>query len=76
MDPSNAGLEIGEQKIEADTAYVTVFLIHKPTDPFSSIYRSNEVAHLERQNGSWKLLHMPYNFWAYDWYQPTPKPIY
>jgi hypothetical protein len=29
---------------------------------------------LINQNGQWKLEQMPYNFWAYDWYQPTLMP--
>jgi hypothetical protein len=76
VDPSNAGLEIGDIEISGDDAFVTVYLIYYSNDPFSSSYRSSEEARLERQNGSWKLLQMPYNFWAYDWYKPTPKPVY
>jgi hypothetical protein len=75
VDPNNAGLEIGETEINGDEAIVTIVVIYKPGDPFSSGYRGNEVARLERQDGNWKLLQMPYNFWAYDWYQPTPKPM-
>ena len=75
VNPSNAGLEIGESEIVGEQAYVTVYLLYNSRDPFSSSYRSNEVAHLEQQDGSWKLLKMPYTYWAYDWYQPTPKPI-
>ena len=75
VDPSNAGLEIGETEIVGEEAYVTVYTIYNPSDPFSSGYRNTETARLERQNGEWKLLQMPYNFWAYDWYQPTPEPI-
>jgi hypothetical protein len=76
VNPGNAGLEIGDFEITGNSAFVTVYLIYYSNDPFSSGYRSREDAHLERQNGSWKLLQMPYNFWAYDWYQPTPKPNY
>jgi hypothetical protein len=75
VDPSNAGLELGETEIVGDEAYVTVSLIYNPTDPFSSGYRNTETARLERQNGAWKLLQMPYNFWSYDWYQPKPEPV-
>lgn len=75
VDPRNAGLEIGEIEVVGDNAYVTVYLLYQASDPFSSGRRSHEIAHLERQNGEWKLLKMPYSFWAYDWYQPTPKPI-
>lgn len=75
VDPGNAGLELGETEIVGDEAYVTVYLIYNPTDPFSSGYRNTDTARLERQDGEWKLLQMPFNFWAYDWYQPTPEPV-
>ena len=75
VDPSNAGLEIGETEIDGNQAFVVLYLIYNPNDPFSSGYRSTETARLERQGGEWKLLQMPYNFWAYDWYEPTPEPI-
>lgn len=74
VDPGNAGVEIGETKTAGDEAYVTVYLIYNSSDPFSNGYRGTETARLERQNGEWKLLQMPYNFWLYDWYQPTPVP--
>lgn len=74
VNPGNAGLELGETEIAGDEAYVTVYLIYNPSDPFSSSYRNTETARLIRQNGEWKLLQMPYNFWSYEWYQPTPEP--
>jgi hypothetical protein len=75
LDPGSAGLEIGETEIVGEEAYVNVYLIYSPSGPFSSGYRNTETAHLERQGGEWKLLQMPYNFWLYDWYQPTLEPI-
>ena len=75
VDPSNAGLEIGETEIVGEEAYVTVYTIYNPSGPFSSGYRNTETARLERQNGEWKLLQMPYSFWSYEWYQPTPVPV-
>jgi len=75
VDPRNVGLEIGESKIAGEEAFVTLYLIYNTSDPFSSSYRGTETAHLERQNGEWKLLQMPYSFWSYDWYQTTPEPI-
>lgn len=74
VNPDNAGLEIGETEIAGDEAFVTVYLIYNSSDPFSNSYRNTETARLERQNGEWKLLQMPFNFWSYEWYQPTPKP--
>jgi hypothetical protein len=75
VDPSNAGLELGETEITGNEAYVTVYLIYNPSDPFSSGSRNTDTARLERQDGEWKLLQMPYNFWSYDWYQPKPTPV-
>lgn len=74
VNPENAGLEMGKTDFAGEEAYVTVYLIYNPSDPFSSSYRNTETARLERQNGKWKLLQMPYNFWSYEWYQPTPEP--
>ena len=75
VSPGNAGLEIGETEIVGEEAYVNVYLIYNPSGPFSSGYRNSESARLERQGGKWKLLQRPYNFWLYDWYQPTPEPV-
>lgn len=75
VNPDNAGLELGETEIAGEEAFVTVYLIYSPSDPFSSSYRNTETAQLERQNGDWKLLRMPFNFWSYDWYQPEPEPV-
>ncbi len=75
IDPNSAGLEIGETEINGDEAYVTVYIIYNPSEPFSGGYRNAETALLERQGGEWKLLQMPYAFWAYHWYQATPEPL-
>ena len=72
VSPENVGLEIGSADVSGDTATVKLNTIYNSGDPFSSGYRNSDVALLIRQNGEWKLEQMPYNFWAYDWYQPTP----
>ena len=73
VSPENAGLELGETKIAGEEAYVTVYLIYNPSDPFSSSYRNTDTAQLERQNGnlrSWEnqladvRSNMKYDFWA------------
>jgi len=75
IDPNSAGVEIGETEINGDEAYVTVYVIYNPSDPFSGGSRNTETALLERQDGEWKLMQMPYAFWGYDWYQATPEPV-
>ena len=74
VDPTNAGLEIGKTEISADTASVTLGVIYSPNDPFSTGYRNAEYAQLVQQKGAWKIKQLPYNFWSYDWYQPTSIP--
>jgi len=74
VDPTNAGLEIGKTEISAETASVSLGVIYSPNDPFSSGYRNAEYAQLVRQKGAWKIKQLPYNFWSYEWYQPTAIP--
>lgn len=76
VDPANAGLEIGKAEISGETATVSLGVIFSPSDPFSSGYRNTEYAQLVQENSAWKIKQMPYNFWAYDWYQPTPMPAF
>ena len=72
ISPSNAGVEVGATELSGDLASVTLNVSYNQSDPFSSGYRNTEYAQLVLQGGQWKLKQMPYNFWAYDWYQPTP----
>jgi hypothetical protein len=74
IDPTSTGIEIGTAEINGDTATVATSIISSPGDPFSSGYRNTDYAQLVRENGAWKIKQMPYNFWAYDWYQPTAIP--
>ncbi len=74
VDPTNAALELGKVEITGKSASVQLNVNNSPRDPFASEYVNSEYAQLVNQNGAWKLKQMPYNFWAYDWYTPTPKP--
>lgn len=74
IDPTNSGLEIGKAEISGNTASVSLGVIMSATGPFSSGYQNTEYAQLVLQNGEWKIKQLPYNFWSYDWYQPTPIP--
>ena len=75
VDPNSAGLEVGETRVEGDEAFVTVYMLNSPSDPFSSGYRGQEIAQLILQNGDWKITQMPYNLWYYDWYQIPPEEL-
>ncbi|MCX6067533.1 MAG: hypothetical protein NT121_17545 [Chloroflexi bacterium] len=75
VDPTNAGLEIGKTELNGSTAIVTLGIVNSPGDPFSTGYRNAEYAQLINDNGAWKIKQLPYNFWSYDWYQPTQVPV-
>jgi hypothetical protein len=74
VNSDNTGVDIGEAEISGDEAFVTVYVQYGSSDPFSSGYRNEERAVLVKQGGQWKIEQMPSNFWAWDWYQPTPVP--
>jgi hypothetical protein len=75
VNPDNTGVDVGGSELSGDQAFVTVYIQYGANDPFSSGYRNEERAVLVNQGGSWKIEQMPGNFWAWDWYQPTVKPV-
>lgn len=73
VNPDDSSVDIGDVEIVGNEAFVTIYIQYGSSDPFSNGYRNEERASLVKQNGQWKIEQMPYNFWNYDWYQPTPK---
>ncbi|HEY9153074.1 MAG TPA: hypothetical protein VIN60_09340 [Anaerolineales bacterium] len=75
LNPSSAGIKIGNAYITSNDASVEVDMINTPSDPFSTGYSAAGSAQLVKQNGAWKISSMPtYNLWDYSWYQTPPKP--
>jgi hypothetical protein len=72
VNSGNVGAEVGAAEINNDVATVEVTIYYSYSDPFSANAGSPDHASLVLQNGAWKLSYMPYNFWAYDWYQKKP----
>ncbi|PWH18418.1 MAG: hypothetical protein DDG60_00565 [Anaerolineae bacterium] len=73
ISPSNVGVEILRTETDQDLARVELNIIFSSGVPFESGGRYIENAQLIRQSGVWKIKQMPYQFWYYGWYQPTPK---
>ncbi|MBC7879223.1 MAG: hypothetical protein H7Y59_18795 [Anaerolineales bacterium] len=69
----NVGVDVGEAEIDGDDANVDLTMVYSSTDPFSGGYSNTDRAQLVRQSDEWKIIYMPYNFWAYDWYQEPIK---
>ena len=74
VSPNNVGVNIGTAEVDGDEAYVDLTLVYSSSDPFSSGYNNTDSAQLVNQGGDWKIIYMPYSFWAYDWYQEPINP--
>lgn len=77
VDPGNASLQIGDERIDGDHAYLTLTLVYSSQGLFEDTYRDTQNAELVRQEGKWKIRLLPYPYWGYDWYQPdlNIKPV-
>jgi hypothetical protein len=73
LDTSNAAVQIGSPRsIDNTEAVVNVTLVYSSSDPFSNSWSDIQNASLIKQVGYWKLTNMPYPYWGWDWYTPTP----
>ncbi len=75
-DPSSSSLQIGPAKILPDgEAWVTLTIQYPGGGVFSSGYSNTDKAILVRENGKWRITYLPYPYWGFDWYTPTPAPF-
>lgn len=74
VNPENVAVDIGNEEVSDDNAFVNLTIYYSYNDPFSSRYGSPDRASLVQQNGEWKLSYMPYSFWDYNWYQVPYTP--
>jgi hypothetical protein len=73
LDISGAAIQIGKvEMVASEQALVDVTIVYAAADPFSPGSSSNMTASLVKQNGAWRISNMPYPYWGWDWYQPTP----
>jgi hypothetical protein len=76
LDVSSNGLQVGSvQYLNSGEATVGISVLYAGSGPFAQSSTSTDKATLIQQGGTWKLSYMPYPFWAYDWFQPTPVPV-
>ena len=74
-DINQISITVGEVFIEGQTATVQLSLRHPYERPFNNIGRYNEVAQLQKENGAWKIISMPYPLWSWNWYTEVIKPV-
>ncbi len=76
LDTSNTALQIGSvQMLEDGEAWVNV-TIQYPGNGFLNNGGANaDKGTLTSQNGAWKITYLPFPYWGWDWYQPTPVPV-
>jgi len=73
LDISGAAIQVGKvEMVASEQALVDVTIVYAAADAFSPGSSSNMTASLVKQNGAWRISNMPYPYWGWDWYQPTP----
>ena len=69
LDPSDVSVRITGEKISDENAVVKLNLTHGGTGLFDGTWSEQGNAILVLQNGYWKLVEMPYPYWAWEWDQ-------
>ncbi len=75
FNENNAGYQIGETvisdttTISSKTAHVEITIMEGSSGIFfDRHYDYMEKARLIEEEGKWKITHMPYAYWGWDWY--------
>ena len=68
---ADVSVQVGDAVIAGTTATVNVTLIYSSGDLLNGANRQPNTAQLILENGSWKVVNMPYPFWDYNWGQPV-----
>jgi len=66
-------VKISEQDISGQTATVNIVTQTSGGGLFNDGYQYSETASLEKVNGKWRIISMPYAFWSYEWNQSEFK---
>ena len=64
-----AGYKIGKTTISTDLAYVELTIMETSGGLFFDRYDYAETARLVKESGGWRIIQMPYAYWAWDWYE-------
>ena len=66
---------IGEVFLTGDTATVSLNMSQSYGGPITRSSWYTETAQLIRQNGTWKIVNMPYPLWSWNWYNEVITPL-
>lgn len=70
---NNFAVDVMEESTANNIAVISVATTVSQGGIFNEGYRNTENATLEKVDGHWKIISMPYMYWSYDWYQPVIK---
>lgn len=73
LEIERLSIQIQDSEQAAEEAVVNLVINHGGGSPFGSSWRENTSAILTQEQGSWKIVSMPYPYWYWDWY--TVKPV-
>jgi len=68
MDITRTAVQLNKTDITENNARVEVTIIHGNNDPFGRTWDENGIVLLNRQDGEWRIVSMPYPYWGWDWY--------
>lgn len=75
IDPSTSTLQVGPAQVLPDgEAWVDVTIQYASSGVFDSGSAVTQKATLIKQGSAWKITSLPYPYWGFDWYTPTPLP--
>jgi hypothetical protein len=74
-ESSRVSLTIGEVIADGNIASITLSMNQSYGGPFNNVSRYNDSAQLRLENGSWKLVGMPYPLWSWNWFTEEAKPV-
>ncbi len=72
---ADAAVEIQSAEIAGEDATVSITVLRGGGGLFNDITRDVQNASLKKEGQDWKIVQMPYPYWSFDWYQPTPKSV-
>lgn len=72
-ESARVSLTIGEVITDTNTASVTLSMSQSYGGPFTNSSRYTDSAQLRLENGSWKIVSMPYPLWSWNWYDENIK---
>jgi hypothetical protein len=75
IEIKRVSVTIGEVFLSGDTATVSLNMSQSYGGPITRSSWYTETAQLIRENGTWKIVNIPYPLWSWNWYNEVITPL-